>query len=115
MKKLTDSQKEIYNNWKNFVKKIMNGASYMSDEQLLYFFRKSRDACICTDDAIDDDWEICVTIDYDGVGMAMFFPVSHPDNTDIINEIITLRQTLFIALCREVVDRGLGEYPFGKF
>lgn len=98
-----------------FVENLTNGSAKMTDEQLLYFFKKSRDACILTDDSLADESEICITYDFCGIGMALFFPLTNPENKEIIDEIINLRRTLFGKLCREVADRGLGGEYFGKF
>lgn len=115
MRELTNGQEEIYVNWKLFVSNLIDRASHMSDKQLLYFFRKSREAVTLTDNAIDDECEICITYDMYGVGMALFFPLTNPENKEIIDEIITLRSNLFGKLCREVADRGLLGENFGKF
>lgn len=115
MRELTNGQEEIYVNWRLFVENLTNRVRRMTDEQLLYFFRKSREAITITDNAIADECEICITYDMYGVGMALFFPISNPENKEIIDEIINLRSNLFGKLCREVADRGLGGEYFGKF
>lgn len=115
MRELTNGQEEIYVNWRLFVENLTNKVKHMSDEQLLYFFKKSRDACILTDDSLAEESEICITYDFCGIGMALFFPLTNPENKEIIDEIINLRRNLFGKLCREVADRGLLGENFGKF
>lgn len=115
MRDLTNGQEEIYVNWRLFVENLTNKVKHMTDEQLLYFFRKSREAVTLTDNAIAEESDICITYDFCGVGMALFFPISNPENKEIIDNIITMRSNLFGKLCREVADRGLLGENFGKF